>query len=121
MIRAAADLFVRRKSDANAAMAQIRMRQQILGQCQNFSNPCLIVRSKKRGSVRDDDIVPDIVCKCGKHAFFDGNFCVKVDIAAGITVYNPRRTPSPDASGEVSIWAIKPKAGSPCSVAGMLP
>ena len=90
LVRAAADLFVRRKGDANAAMAQVRMRQQILGQCQDFSDPRLIVRSKKRGTVRDDDIVPDIVRECGKHAFFNGNFRVKVDIAAGITVYNPR-------------------------------
>ena len=60
VIRAAADLFVGRKGDADRPVREFGMRAVIGEKIHDLGDAGLVVRAKKRGAVGDDEIFPDV-------------------------------------------------------------
>jgi hypothetical protein len=65
-IRTAADLFVRREADADAAVRDIEMRHQVLGSGDDRGNAGLVVRAEQRRPRRRDDVVADLRGEIGQ-------------------------------------------------------
>ena len=64
-VRPAADLLVRGKADLHRAVRELRMGQQIFRQRHDLRDAGLVVRPKKRGAVRHDQLVADLAGQAG--------------------------------------------------------
>ena len=56
MVRSRSNLLIRRKAQANPAMPDFRMGQQILGSGHNLCYPCLVIRPQKSGAIGYDQV-----------------------------------------------------------------
>ena len=86
-VRAAADLLVGRKADADDAVRHIGVQQHICRR-QNFRHARLVVCAEKRGAVGDDQVLADVAAQ-GREILRgqeDALFLVQNDVAAVIDV-----------------------------------
>ena len=65
MLRAAADLFVRREGDADGAVRDLGMRDEIGGGRHDLGDAGLVVGAEQRRAGRGDDVVADLLGERG--------------------------------------------------------
>ena len=92
MVRAPANLLIWCEKDADCRVGMFRMLHQILCQRHNLRNTCLVVRTQKGGSVRDNQVLSLKLCQAGIIGNPGDNvlFLVEDNIPPVIPGYNAR-------------------------------
>ena len=114
ILRAASDLLVRRERDADRAVRDLRMRDEMGGRRHDLGDAGLVVGAEQRRARRGDDVVADLVCERGTvgQPQHGRRIVGQHEIAPIVAAVDDRLDVAPLISGDVSTWAMKPMAGT---------